>query len=103
MCTPRKSNPRELKVDNIMSLEVGRCTSRSRALRIIRRMSEALSFLFASFLYSIHSPLKEVKSKKKKKKKKKLIWDPYFHNSYYAIQTRKSINWVANLTTLEIE
>jgi len=58
-------------------------------------MSEALSFLFASFLYSIHSPLKEVKSK--------LIWDPYFHNSYYAIQTRKSINWVASLTTLEIE
>jgi hypothetical protein len=78
MCTPRKSNPRELKVDNIMSLEVGRCTSRSRALRIIRRMSEALSFLFASFLYSIHSPLKEVKSKKKKKKKKKNYLGPQF-------------------------
>jgi hypothetical protein len=78
MCTPRKSNPRELKVDNIMSLEVGRCTSRSRALRIIRRMSEALSFLFASFLYSIHSPLKEVKSKKKKKKKKKINVGPLF-------------------------
>jgi len=103
MCTPRKSNPRELKVDNIMSLEVGRCTSRSRALRIIRRMSEALYFLFSSFIYSNNSHFKKVKTKKKKKKKKKLIWDPYFHNSYYAIQTRKSINWVANLTTLEIE
>jgi hypothetical protein len=63
-------------------------------------MSEALSFLFASFLYSIHSPLKEVKSKQKKKE---LIWDPYFHNSYYAFQTRKSINWMAGLTTIEIE
>jgi hypothetical protein len=77
MCTPRKSNPRELKVDNIMSLEVGRCTSRSRALRIIRRMSEALSFLFASFLYSIF-PIKTIKNKKKKKKKKKINLGPLF-------------------------
>jgi len=41
-------------------------------------MSEALSFLFASFLYSIHSPLKEVKSKKKKKKKKINFLGPLF-------------------------